>query len=148
MKLREVIDQFILDCSNRRRTDGTLALYARVLGLLARWLEEAGVVVLEGVTLALLRQFLHFLLTSDSDQRFPDAVLKGKLAPVTVGAYIAVIKAFFHWCVIEDLLEASPAARLAKPKVSQKVVTTFTPEHLDKLLATCDTTTQKGFVIM
>jgi integrase/recombinase XerD len=137
MKLKEVVDQFLLDCSNRRRADGTLALYARVLGLLVRWLE--------GVTLALLRQFLHYLLTSDSNQRFPNAVLKGKLAPVTVGTYIAVIKAFFHWCVIEDLLETNPAVRLAKPKVSQKVVTTFTPEHLDKLLATCDTSTQKGF---
>src|SRR5215472_17045380 len=103
MKLKEVVDQFMLDCGNRGRADGTIALYVRVLGLLVRWLEALEVVELEAVTLALLRQFLHFLLTSDSSSRFPDAVVRGKPAPTTVGTYVALVKAFFGWCVLEDL---------------------------------------------
>jgi len=72
-------------------------------------------------------------------------VVKGKLAPATVGTYTAIIKAFFQWCTVEDLVGASPAARLVKPKAPQKVVTTFTPEHIEKLLATCDTNMRAGF---
>jgi len=147
MKLQEVMEQFLIDCSNRGYAVGTLPLYRRVLGLLARWLAERNVIELEAVTLPLLRQFLHFLLTSDSSERFPESetIRQGKLAPVTVGTYVAIVKSFFSWCVDEDLLENSPAARLSKPKTPKKVVVTFTPEHIEKLLAACDTETRTGF---
>jgi len=61
MKLDDVVEHFLLECENRGRSDGTMALYRRDLGLLAQWLEQLHVVELEAVTLALLRQFLSFL---------------------------------------------------------------------------------------
>jgi integrase/recombinase XerD len=97
------------------------------------------------VTLALLRQFLNFLIHSDSAERFPNAVQKGRLAPSTVGTYVASIKAFFQWCVNEGLLVSSPAARLQKPKAPQKVKVTLTSEQVEKMLAVCDTETRVGF---
>lgn len=147
MKIQEVVDQFLIDGSNRGHAEGTLPLYRRVLGLLVRWFNDRGITELESVTLPLLRQFLHFLLTSDSSERFPDTqvVRRGKLSPVTVGTYVSVVKAFFNWCVDEDLLVNSPAARLSKPKAPKKVVTAFTPEHLERMLGACDTETPIGF---
>lgn len=145
MKLTDVLEQYMIDAENRGRAEGTLAIYRRHLGLLLRWLEALGVVDLEAVTLALLRQFLNYLINSDSSKRYPDAVQKGKLEASTVGGYVATIKAFFNWCVNEDLLTASPAARLKKPKEPKKVRTTLTPEQVEQLLAVCDTSTRAGF---
>ena len=145
MLLTDVFEQYLIDCSNLGRAQGTLASKRRHLGLLLRWLEGVGVTELEAVTLPLLRQFLNYLITSDSSQRFPDAVQQGKLEASSVGGYMATVKAFFQWCVNEELLAASPAARLRKPKTPQKVVAAFTPEHLEKLLAACDTETRAGF---
>lgn len=144
MKLTDVIDQYLMDCSNRGRTEGTLNNYGRSLGLLVRWLESLGVTELEAVTLPVLRQFLHFLMTSDSSERFPNAVLQGKLEPSTVSVYVAGIKAFFQWCVNEDLLSTSPAARIRKPKMPLKVKPTLAPEHIERMLAVCDTETRAG----
>jgi integrase/recombinase XerD len=145
MKLVDVFDQYMIDAENRGRAEGTLGIYRRHLGLLLRWLEALGVVDLEAVTLALLRQFLNYLINSDSSKRFPDAVQKGKLEASTVGAYVASIKAFFQWCVNEDLLKVSPAARIKKPTAPKKVRTTLTPEQVEQLLAVCDTSTRAGF---
>jgi integrase/recombinase XerD len=145
MKLTDVLEQYMIDAENRGRAQGTLGIYRRHLGLLLRWLEALGVVDLEAVTLALLRQFLNYLINSDSSKRYPHAVQKGKLEASTVGGYVATIKAFFNWCVTEDLLTASPAARLKKPKEPKKIRTTLTPEQVEQLLAVCDTSTRAGF---
>ncbi len=120
MTLTEVIDQYLLDGENRGRVEGTLGVYRRVLRLLVHWLGLVGVVEVEGVTLPLLRQFLNFLLHSDSAERFPDAVQKGRLAPSTVGSYVAALKAFFQWCVNEGLLASSPAARACRNRRLRK----------------------------
>jgi len=144
MQLSEVIEQYMIDCENRGVAEGTVRLYRRDLGLLAQWLRRVGVVALEGVTLALLRQFLNFLLTSGPDDRFPGATIRGRLAASTVGTYVSVVKVFFQWCFDEELLDANPAARLSRPKTPQKVTPAFTPEHIDKMLAACDTETRSG----
>jgi integrase/recombinase XerD len=144
MRLAEVVEQYMIDCENRGCSAGTLGLYRRGLGLMAQWLGRSGIVDLELVTLALLRQFLNFLLNSDSDERFPNATIQGKLAPSTAGTYVSVVKAFFQWCFDEELLETDPAARLSRPKTPQKVTPAFTPEHIEKMLAACDTETRTG----
>jgi integrase/recombinase XerD len=145
MKLVDVFDQYMIDAENRGRAEGTIGIYRRHLGLLLRWLEALGVVDLEAVMLVQLRQFLNYLINSDSDDRFPDAVQKGKLQASTVGLYVTSIKTFFQWCVNEDLLTVSPAARLKKPQKPKKVRTTLTPEQVEQLLAACDTSTRAGF---
>ena len=142
-----VIEQYMTDCSNRGHDEGTQALRKRLFRWLVPWLEKKGVIELEDVTLLLLRQFLSFLLQSRASERceMESRSRADKLAPSTVAMYISYLKAFFHWCYMEELLPFDPAARLQKPKVPEKVVAAFTPEHLDKLLAVCDTSTNNGF---
>lgn len=143
MKLTEVFEQYMIDAENKGRADGTLVIYRRMIGLLMSWLESKDVVDIECVTLALLRQFLQFLNTSDT--RFPKAIVDGRLSPRTVANYVTTIKAFFHWSYEEELIPADPSARLKKPKIPEKVIRAFTPEHIDRMLATCDTETMTGF---
>src|SRR2546421_2773491 len=147
MRLNGVVDHFLIDCENRRLSDGTIALYRRVLGLMTRRLEQdSKVTELDEVAIVHLRQFLSFLLRSDEkEKRYPEHDRQGKLAPVTVRLDVKIIKAFFKWCVTEDLLKTDPSARLAVPKVPQHVTATFTPEHIEKMLAACDTSKNGGF---
>ncbi len=140
-----VIEQYMADCSNRGHDEGTQAIRRRLFGWLVRWLEQKGVTELEDVTLLLLRQFLSFLLQSDSKERCEVSVYSGKLAPSSVAMYVAYLKAFFNWCYMDELIPSNPAVRLQKPKVPEKVVTAFTTEHLEKLAAACDISTNNGF---
>ncbi len=137
-----VIEQYMIDCSNRGNDEKTQIIRIRLFGWLVRWLEQKGVTELEDVTLPLLRQFLSFLLQSDASERSGGS---GKLAPSTAAMYVAYLKAFFRWCYMEELVPSDPAARLQKPKVPEKVVTALAQEQLDKLAAVCDTSTNIGF---
>jgi integrase/recombinase XerD len=140
-----VIEQYMVDCSNRGHAEGTQAGRRRLFGWLVRWLEQKGVIDLEAVTLPLLRQFLSFLLQSDASERSGSSKYSSKLSPVTVSTHVSYLKAFFNWCFQEDLIPSNPAARLKSPKVPEKVVAAFTPEQVEQLLSVCDTSTNIGF---
>jgi integrase/recombinase XerD len=145
MQLVDVVEQFLMDCENRGRAAGTIAMYQRRLGLLLRWLAQQGVTELEAVTLAHLRHFQNFLMHSEPEDRYEHVAQRGKLEPSTLASYVGMIRAFFQWCVNEELIASNPAARLKKPKVPQKVVPAFTAEQVEQLLAVCDTETRYGF---
>lgn len=145
MKLTEVIEQYLIDCENRNRSDGTINLYRRQLGLLVRWLANQHFEELENVTVALMRQFLNYLKHSDSSERYGQAVQSGKLADSTLGTYVSTVKSFFQWCVLEDLLSDNPATRLRKPTMLQKVRPGLTSEEIEHLLSCCDQSTRAGY---
>jgi integrase/recombinase XerD len=142
-----VLAQFLMDCESRL-ADSSVVLYRRDLGLLVRFLGDKGITELESVTIADLREFIHFLSHAESNRDlYPHARhrLERCPSPVTIASYVRIIKAFFSWCVKEELLEKNPAVRLAKPKTPERVVHAFTPEHIARMLATCDTSTELGF---
>jgi len=144
---RGVLQQFILDCESRLIAS-SLKLYRRQLGVLVGFLASRGIVELEDVKIADLREYIHFLSHSeDNTVLYPNARRRIKKNPgaSTVASHVRVIRAFFSWCVDEELIEKSPAARLAMPKVSKHVVVTFSIEHIDKMLASCDVSTVQGF---
>jgi integrase/recombinase XerD len=146
MKLTEVFEQYIIDLENRGRAQGTIGIRRRVVdGLLIRWLSERAVTDIEQVTLPLLRQFVNYLINSDSEKRFPGASIKGRLAPSTIDGYVTIVKTFFNWCVDEELLSASPARRVQGPKVPEKVTKTFADDQLARLFGVCDAETKLGF---
>jgi integrase/recombinase XerD len=140
-----VIEQYMVDCSNRGHAKKTLDARKRLFGFLIPWLEKKGVTELEDVTLPLLRQFLSFLLQSDAADRRVPARYSGKLTLSTVATYVSYTKAFFSWCYQEEFIEKDPAARLKKPKVPEKVVAAFTQEQVDKILEVCEVSTYNGF---
>ncbi len=145
MLLTEAIEQYLIDCENRGRADGTIELYQRQLGLMVRWLATQGVRDVEAVTVLLMRQFLNYLMHVDSSERYKRVARRGKLADSTLGNYVATVKAFFQWCVMEELVSSSPAARLRKPTVLQKVRPGLTPEEIETLLSCCDQSTRVGY---
>ena len=160
MKLTEVKDQFLMDTSARGRSELTLINYEQRLRSLV-WLlehvcteekEPVEVVELEQVTVSHLRQCVQYLLTSGDRPSSPNPKHKGRrpvsggaLDASSVGAYVRVWKSFFNWCYQEELIDVNPVTRLRAPKVTKRIIPTFSVEHLKAMLAVCDLHTERGF---
>ncbi|HYU77318.1 MAG TPA: tyrosine-type recombinase/integrase [Ktedonobacteraceae bacterium] len=145
---KSVIEHFIRDCEVRPLSPYTLKNYRHHLGLLAHLLKVlCDVTDLEQVTVLHLRECVACLLKTPlvslaskySDNPSP-------LDVNTVRAHVRVWKSFFGWCYREELIERNPAdRRLALPKPLKKVTETFSDEHLQKILSSCDLSTDEGY---
>jgi integrase/recombinase XerC len=58
-------------------------------------------------------------------------------APSSVSGYCKSVKRFFNWMVEEKILDQSPMARIHPPRVPQKIIMPFSPEHIKNLLLLC-----------
>lgn len=146
MLLREVLNQYLLDCEVRGQTRETLLWYRRRLGFFVFLMEQWGLTQLEQVQISHLRQFVQRLMTTKANERHPNKPAKEKvLSAQTVRGYVRSIKTFFKWCVEEDLLDASPATRLIQPKAPDYLIPTFSEDHIKIMLSSCDQSEPLGF---
>ncbi len=140
-----VIQHFLMDVDNRL-SDHSLVSYTHRLGVLARLLHDVCCVEdLEVVTVQHLRLCVQYLLNEPIIGKSYRPLEDGKLSVSTVRGYIRVWKAFFNWCYQEELIDSSPVARLKPPKASKHITPAFTTEHIEKMIASCDTSTDFGF---
>lgn len=146
MRLDDVVEHFLMDCAVRTRTKYTLISYRQRLGVVVQLLEKlCQVSELEQVTVIHLRQCVGHLFSADFEMHQGRMRTGDTLSATTVRGYVRVFKAFFHWCYQEELIDHNPATRLAPPKPPTRIVPTLTPEHIEKMLATCDRNTDIGF---
>ena len=142
-----VVRHFLMDCEVRSRTRATLSSYRQRMAALLRLLREVcGVTELESVTVLHLRQCVQYLLTHPVEKgngREPENGVG--LSANTIRGYVRVWKVFFYWCCREDLIAASPAERLKPPKPEKRMKPTLSPEHVERMLEACDTSTPMGF---
>lgn len=146
MHLTDALHGFYLDRRTQNRSETTLIWYEQRLGYLVRWLLEQGAKQLENVTTMQLRAFVvhvQHLPAYQIHARKPatDALL----SPQTIHGYVRAMRAFFAWCVSEDLLKVDPARRVARPKLPHYLIPTFQPEHLAAMFDICDLKTVLGF---
>jgi integrase/recombinase XerD len=147
MKLNEVVNQYLIDCEIRGLTGETILWYRKRLTLFINKLElVCKVTELEQVRITHLRQVVQLLMNSKSGENNPRTPTKKRsLSTFTVRGYVRAVKVFFGWCVDEELIVSDPSTRLVQPKAPDYLVPTFTVEHIEKMLATCDTGTPEGF---
>ena len=147
MKIHEVVEQFLIDCKIRGLTDTSIGFYRKHLTFFAKKLErEFKITDLEQVKIIHLRQFVRLLMETKADENNPHKPTQDKpLSAFTIRGYVRAIKRLFSWCVDEELLDTNPSARLVQPKAPDYIIPTFTPEHIEKMLAVCDQTTAEGF---
>lgn len=147
MKLDEVLRQFLLDCEVRGLTEQAISFYRRRLTLFVQRLEqECQVTELEQVKIVHLRQFVQLLMKTKADENNPRKPVQDKpLSAFTVRGYVRSVKRLFSWCFDEELLNANPASRLVQPKAPDYLIPTFTTEHVERMLSTCDQSTTEGF---
>jgi len=145
-----VIAHYILDCQARNRSVRTIEAYSNVLRLLSGLLKDLCFVdEIEGVTVLCLRQCVQHLLTSEAYSHGASPFRRPKkdkmLSVRSVHDYVLVWKAFFNWCYQEELIEKNPADRLKAPRLEKKVKETLSSEELQKMLDSCDLSTDVGF---
>ncbi len=141
-----VLTHYLMDVDNRLG-DLTLPSYTQRLEMLVRLLHDlCSITEIEQVDIKHLRQCVQHLLTVPvaSNGRRPERE-DGILSISTVKGYIRIWKAFFSWCYQEELINANPASRLKFPKAPKKITPAFTDEHIEKMVAACDTSTDFGF---
>ncbi|GCE27068.1 tyrosine recombinase XerD [Dictyobacter alpinus] len=147
MDLNEVINHFLSDCEIRGLTTQTIGWYRKKLRLIARKLAEvSNITELEQVKIFHLRQLILHLMGNKAGENNPRTPTQDKpLSAFTVRGYVRALKVFFSWCVDEELIASDPSARLVQPKAPEYLIPTFTVDHIEKMLACCDQTTNEGF---
>lgn len=126
----------------------TIVCYTYVLDVMVQQLELlCQVTELEEVTVLHLRECLQYVMSPEyvppKRRRLPES---GKtLAASSVGAFVRVWKAFFNWCLREELIPKSPAARLEAPKEEKKRRPAFADEQLQGMIDSLDLSTEQGF---
>lgn len=66
------------------------------------------------------------------------------LSPSTQARMISGIKSFFHYLLLENLIQQNPAELLDSPKIGRKLPDTLSFEEITQLLEAVDTTTNEG----
>jgi integrase/recombinase XerD len=114
----------------RRLAEHTLASYGRDLAILARF--AAG-----------LERPLSGLDRADLEASVRDRVAGGA-APRSVARYVAAIRGFYRFLVLDRRIERSPADDLRAPRAWPGLPTYLSAEDVDRLLAAPDTSTPRG----
>ena len=68
-----------------------------------------------------------------------------RLFPFSVQGYARTIKAFWSWLMVEGYIQNNPMAKLKIPKVPRKVIATFSPEQLNRIINQLDLTKSRTF---
>ncbi len=114
----------------RRLAEHTLASYGRDLAILARF--AAG-----------LERPLAALDRADLEAAVRDRVAGGA-APRSVARYVAAVRGFYRFLVLDRRVERSPADDLRAPRAWPGLPTYLSAEDVDRLLGAPDTSTTRG----
>lgn len=118
------LEAFLVSCRVDELSPRTLVDYRYKLSVFTKFCRSQGIGRLSHVSVQCIRMFL--------------LKIQEKNQAISVSDYYKVIKRFFNWLVGEDILSSSPMARIRPPKVPQKLVVPFKPEHIETLLLACD----------
>lgn len=114
--------EYLLECKVRRLSQGMIENYDRHLRYLRQYLEgEYGIMRLEDVKPAHLKRFL--LEKEDLGRK-----------PQYINDLLKVFKTFFRYCVEEEYLKTSPAAKVKNVRQPKVLIRTFNKEEVLKML--------------
>lgn len=120
--LKDAIMEYELECKVRRLAQGTIDNYDRHLRYMRCYLEdECGITRLEDVKPAHLKRFL--LEKEDLGRK-----------PQYINDLLKVFKTFFRYCVEEEYLKVSPAAKVKNVRQPKVLIRTFNEEEVLRML--------------
>ena len=144
--LERLLQGYRLFAKTEGKSERTIAIVVSSVTYLERFLSSEGLArdaALIGPSQ--IRAFILHLQCKKcfSYHRFTKPQEKG-LSGHTINCYLRSIRSFWSWLVREELVEASPFARVRIPKCPRKVIPTFSNDQIGQLLATMDTSTPEG----
>ncbi len=114
-------------------SENTVQAYGRDIGLLTHWMQETGHTKSPAeVTLKDLQQFIKWIAgvtgMSDSSQ----------------ARIISGIRAFYKYCLLEEICSIDPSALLEAPKLKRKLPDTLSFPEIERMIAAIDLSTPEG----
>ncbi len=123
-KITDAYKVYRLDAQARRVTKSTLGTYKDRIEPFIKLCETQDKPYLADITPTILRAYLISLQDRN-------------LSSYTVNGIARALKAFFNFCVSEELLADSPMRRVSIPKVDKQILPAFSIDDAQKLLAAC-----------
>jgi len=145
--LDRLITSYLMCCQTEGKSPKTIEWYGSNLKRLCSFLRcRSYSLRVEEINMAEIREFIYHLQNEAVRWANSRYIKDGSnLSPYSVQGYVRSIKAFWSWLTLEGYASQNVMHRLRLPKVPKKVVATFAPEQIDKLLRTLDAKTASGF---
>lgn len=126
---------FILECQSRGLTPATMDYYRWRLVPWIDWLAAQDILRIDHITPTHIRRYYIHLYDQGN-------------AAHSVHAAARAIRRFCNFCVDEELLTTSPAAKVAMPVLPNKRLPAFTDEEIHAVYDACRTERERTIVLM
>lgn len=139
--LDNLIKGFKLSCEVEVLSPTTIKWYISFLTRFRHYLAQNHMATeLDQVESNHIRYFIRYLQTEARTPR-----KERPLSPATVHAYVRSLKSFFSWLQREDYVNNNPMAKIPLPKAPAKVIDTFTPDQIARLVDLCRRSNGVGY---
>jgi site-specific recombinase XerD len=126
--LGEAINYWLRDLDIAERSKATLRFYRQNLEPFREFVEAGGPVDLKSVGVEDIRSFLLSYQNGSA-----------KRSAFAIDAKYRTLRAFWNWAIKEGYALDNPVESLKAPRLPRKIIPTFSPEDIKRMLATCDT---------
>lgn len=135
IRIQDAYTWFRLECQSRGLTQATLDYYQWRIQPWLVWLQSQDIGYVGDITSAHVRRYYIHLHESGN-------------AAHSVHAAARAIRRFCNFCVAEDLLDTSPAAKVAMPVLPNKKLPAFTVDEIRAVVDACETERERAIVLM
>lgn len=128
------LESFIVDCQARSLRPSTIEAYRQYNRWFLEFAEDKGIARIEDVTAQHLRAYMVHL--------------QGRgWAQASIASAYRMIRVFFNFLVRDDLLERSPLAKVASPKVDKRLKSAFTDREIKAMLTAAKVPRDKALIM-
>ena len=140
LELQNLIEGFKLSCQAEGKSPKTTEWYTLFMTRFRLFLESEKLPTdLNSITKNHIRGFILYLQTKAKTPH-----RERPLSGATIQGYVRTLKAFFSWAEREGYLVSGQIGRIPIPKSNSKVINTFTPEQINKLVSICQISNGDG----
>ena len=145
-ELDSLLEGYSLCARSEGKSENTIDLTKKAVQYLRNFLKHAGLST--NVDLIGVNEIRSFILHLREAQRFEGHPLikshDRRLTGHTINCYLRSISAFWTWLSREGFINNNPFAKIKIPRPPTKIITPFTKEQIQNLLAAIDTSTFMG----
>ncbi len=147
LNLVRLTESYAICLSTEGKSRKTIEWYTANLNRFARFLEDNRLpICVNEIGIVEARLFISHLQTRVKRWENHYNIKDDKpLSAFSVQGYARTIKAFWSWLLDESYISRNTMAGLKLPKTPRKIISTFSQEEIQKLLAGTDKKSSKGF---
>lgn len=132
--ITESVSAFLLDREAQNLAEKTLTTYRKRLAKFQTWCNDRSITAVGDLTITNVRLYqVHLVKT---------------MADVSAKNHMVDIKTWLKFCVEQQIVSESPAAKLKLPRVVERLPKVLTPSQVKRLYATCETDRERAALLV